>query len=417
MSPFSQGNVQCEPTTISWQGSNPPYTIGIVQNQTSSQNPSLPQVIYRNFSQNSLTFRLFYPEGTNLLISVAQEDSSVKYSPLVDGLAVAAGTNADCLMQATAVRSQTPVGNSASTDIPQCGSLQANVSGSVIYINSNAQYTDKNLIATSPSTIMYRIGKGNPATFNINIPYPAGTPLFFQSGDLSGGLKTSVNIESRGNNSCLLADPPSNSTTTPIPTSNNPQDDGNNKAGTIIPAIVVPVVALLLAGIVTIFFFRRRRDQQRRFRDSQSISYHDPQTSQIPVPHNSNQYNQASPAHQTHGLTFEPFRYNHSRSDSFQSSNVSSTLLGDSSDITGKSGKPRLAFDRQTESDSYSDSQDGRYGESSVGSPGSVSDLSSSDRMRYVRHHNAVPYRVTELPPLYQDLTTSDNAMGMERSR
>ncbi|THU96061.1 hypothetical protein K435DRAFT_858961 [Dendrothele bispora CBS 962.96] len=229
--------------------------------QTTSQNSSLPQVIYRNFSQNSLTFRLFYPEGTNLRISVAQNDSSIKYSPLVDDLAVAAGTNDSCLMHASMnSQSQAMAANSISRNVPQCGSLQANIAGSVIYINSNTYYTDKNLIATSPSTIMYIIGDGQPATFDISVPYPAGTLLSFQSGDVSS-LKALVGIE-EGNNNCLLADlppnfttsslpflPPTSSISTPSKTSSNPsstsslQNDSNDEAK-IIPAVIVPVKAI-----------------------------------------------------------------------------------------------------------------------------------------------------------------------------
>ncbi|THV03083.1 hypothetical protein K435DRAFT_962623 [Dendrothele bispora CBS 962.96] len=417
-----QGNAQCGQTTISWQGSNPPYTIGIVQNRTSSENPSFPQVIYRNFSQNSLTFRLFYPEGTNLRISVAQEDPNVPYSPIADNLAVAAGTNANCFTQATTVQSQTPVANSTNTDVPQCGSLQANVSGSVIYINSGAQYTDKNLIATSPSTIMYNIGNGSLATFNISLPYPEGTPLFFQSGDVPGGFNAPLNIESSGNNSCLLADPSFNSATSgtntsPIPTSTNPQDDvdnkGSSRAGTIIPAVVVPIVVLLLAGIAAIFFFRRRRDQRRRFRDSQSLSHHHRQTSQVLVPYNANQYTQNQPSLPApHGLVIEPFSYNnHSRSNPVQFGNVASTHSGNTSDITSRSQKSRLAYGRRTEPDPNSGMSDFQDGRSGIESPtsASASDPSTSDRMHYVRHQDAGPYRVTELPPLYQDLTIGND--------
>ncbi|THU89564.1 hypothetical protein K435DRAFT_865142 [Dendrothele bispora CBS 962.96] len=399
-----QGSVQCGQTTISWQGSNPPYTIGIVQNRTSSQNQLFPQVIYRNFSQNSLTFRLFYPQGINLRISVAQADPNIAYNPIVDDLVVAAGVDSECLMRATIVQSQTPVENSTNTDIPQCASLQANVSGSVIYINSNAQYTDKNLIATSPSTIMYDIGDGSPATFNISLPYLAGTPLFVQSGDIPGGFNTGLSIESSGNNSCLLADPPSNSTTSPIPTSTNLQGDGNvkgSKVGTIIPAVVVPIVVLLLAGIIAVLFCRSR-DQKRRFRDSQSLSYHNRQTSQILVPYNANQYTQKQPpppAHQTraHGLIIEPLPHNnHSQSNPVQSGNRSNTHLGNT--------RLRTPYGKQTEPNptGSSDSQDGRL--AGVEGPSRASDPSTSDRMHHVRHQDAGPYRVLELPPLYQDL-------------
>ncbi|THV03086.1 hypothetical protein K435DRAFT_852157 [Dendrothele bispora CBS 962.96] len=422
MSPFSQGNVQCEPTTISWQGSNPPYTIGIVQKgpllrQTSLQNSSFPQVIYRNFSQNSLTFRMFYPEGINLRISVAQEDPNIAYNPIVGDLVVAAGVNNDCLMQATTAQIQTPVQNSTNTGIPQCGSLQANVSGSVIYINSNAKYMDKNLIATSPSTIMYDIGDGNLATFNISLPYLAGTPLFVQSGDVPGGFNNGLSIESSGNNSCLLADPSSNSTTSgtstsPISTSTNPQDDvdnkGSSKAGTIIPAVVVPIVVLLLA----ILFFCRRRDQKHRFRDSQSLSHQNRQTSQILVPYlNVNQYTQRikrPPAHQTHAHRpiMEPFPYNnHSQSNPVQSSNLSNTHLGGTRDTISRL---RPVQGRQIEPN-RPDSQDGRL--AGIESPSNASDPSAADRIHNVRHHDAGPYRVMELPPLYQDLTGSNDAV------
>jgi len=162
-------------------------------------------------------------------------------------------------------------------------------------------------------------------------------------------------------------------------------------------------------------FSRYRRNRTRGFRNSYFQGYPTagpPQTHQI-SPYNLSYYSHSTNLNPTQGQNniidypqiqnLQPVRYSQLQFDQAQHAQSASPTSQSSSTRKSRRG-PRIGMQTSNGVSVSSFSPQEGTNMYFVDSPSSDSHV-TQDRMQFVRHQDAGPYRVTELPPLYQELS------------